>query len=204
MLALVCSCFLALQGIEGMLLDTRSTDRLSAIVATFDSPHFAALSTGQSGAAQLRSQSDRATQGDSLLRWTQLLVHCRKVAAGHAAPPAAIGAEAGGVNDSSGTCADAAAGVKIAAVKKPVAKKRNSTEVELSALSTAHLLAVLCIMSYTSAEGSTLRAEDYLIKFDAGMSRAVTMQPQSVNSPTPSQTALKQLCQANVLYGCAF
>lgn len=154
-----------------MLLDTRSTDRLSGIVATFASLHFAALSTGQSGAAQLRSQSDRTTQSDSLLRWTQWLVHCRKVAASPAAPPAAICAEAGGIADST-----AAAGASNSAVKKPVAKKRNSTEVELSALSTAHLLAVLCILSYASAEGSALRAEDYLIKFDAGMSAAVSMQ----------------------------
>jgi hypothetical protein len=62
----------------------------------------------------------------------------------------------------------AVSAIPTATAKKAVAKKRSSTEVELSALSTAHLLAVLCILSYSSAEGSALRAEDYLIKFDAG------------------------------------
>jgi hypothetical protein len=169
------------QGIEGMLLDARSTDRLSAIVATFDSPHFTALSTGGTSAAHLTSPSYSAAQTDSLLRWTRWLVHFRRVAASPTAALTSLGGTAvgSGVRDcaepgteaTAGTSAGAAAGVK-----KPVAKKRNSTEVELSALSTSHLLAVLCILSYTSAEGSAQRGEDYLIKFDAGMLSAASMQ----------------------------
>jgi hypothetical protein len=49
-------------------------------------------------------------------------------------------------------------------------KKRNSTEVELSALSTSHLLALLCLLSYASSvsDTSASRMQDYLLKFDAG------------------------------------
>jgi hypothetical protein len=157
-----------MQGIEGMLLDARSTDRLNSIVATFDSPHFAALCTGQSTAAQLTASGDNTAGGLSLLRWTQLLVHCRKGAASPSTQPASTDGVNGTAESAEGGADNAAVSVNPTTAKKTIVKKRNSTEVELSALSTAHLLAVLCVLSYTCAEGSALRAEDYLIKFDAG------------------------------------
>lgn len=158
-----------IQGIEAMLLDAKSGDRLHTIVGYFQSAAllgdvFAGLN-GEVGA------------DGELKVLTRLLVNARKSAV--TAKPTSVGgteiATTGG--ETLDSTVGEATGSSVRPVKKAAAaaaasvgKKRNSMVIDLTALGTSHLLALLCLLFYTTSatESWEMGMPDYLLKFDAG------------------------------------
>jgi hypothetical protein len=170
------------QGIEAILLNDQSADRLHAIIGSFHPP----APVNESSTAVARALCSRV--GEQKLSTnvvevlTRLLVHARKRPATPTAPSNPLVAEVIAEPEDAVVLADDALEPSVPAetasgkrTKKasnavPSTKKRNSTEIELSALSTSHLLALLCLLSYASSvsDTSASRMRDYLLKFDAG------------------------------------
>jgi hypothetical protein len=170
------------QGIEGILLSDQSAGRLHAIIGSF---HFSAPLDESSAAVPAISSGvgDQKLSTDVVKLLTRLLVHARKrpVTPAVATASPAVAEVIAEPEDSvvladdviePAVPAETTSGkrIKKASNAVPSTKKRNSTEIELSALSTSHLLALLCLLSYASSvsDTSASRMQDYLLKFDAG------------------------------------
>jgi hypothetical protein len=160
----------------------RSSSVKHAIIGSF---HFSAPLDESSAAVPAISSGvgDQKLSTDVVKLLTRLLVHARKrpVTPAVATASPAVAEVIAEPEDSvvladdviePAVPAETTSGkrIKKASNAVPSTKKRNSTEIELSALSTSHLLALLCLLSYASSvsDTSASRMQDYLLKFDAG------------------------------------
>ena len=142
-----------------------NNSRLLAIVTSFDSPHFrpphtepVAHPTGYTLSDSIRKSQWR------LLPW---LVEILSSALLQQSESSKTVVEVLNTTSNSTSATTSATDD----VKVPVKKKRNCSAIELTALSSAHLLSILCLLSYTTTQergsGGSSRP-DYLLKFDAG------------------------------------
>ena len=144
-----------------------NNSRLLAIVTSFDSPYFCPPHTEPAAHPIGYTLSDSIREPQwSLLPW---LVEILSSALLQQSESIKTVVEV--LNPTSTTSSTSATTSATDDVKVPVKKKRNCSAIELTALSSAHLLSILCLLSYTTTQergsGGSSRP-DYLLKFDAG------------------------------------
>lgn len=142
-----------------------NNSRLLAIVTSFDSPYFCPPHTEPVAHTSGYTLSDSIRESQwRLLPWLVEILSSALLQRSESIKTVVEVTNSTGNSTSDTTSA-------TDDVKVPVKKKRNCSAIELTALSSAHLLSILCLLSYTTTQergsGGSSRP-DYLLKFDAG------------------------------------